>query len=379
MKRTRVQRSLGIAGALVAVGLILPAVVGDNSVALMALFLPFALLALSVDILWGENRLVTFGHGAFFALGGYVGGLVLVGRPYDPAGGAASLLEEDAGPTTFERTLGTLHDLTVAGVPIAALILPMLICGVVGLVVGGFVFRAASPEVYLPIITLGLGVVAGICFNELEFVGASNGLAGVPEFTSELAPASTVAPYYFNLAFAVLAFGGYAIFRATARGWTWRALGDDPVRLEALGYPVARMRAQGFGVSCAVAGLAGALYAATANFMSPTLASVTFSAQALIWCAVGGVGTVLGPLVGTLVVKWGEEWLSSSLGLQESWPLLLGLLLILVVLVAPGGLMGGRAELLRRVWRGKPSEASQPRPRPVPLPTPHPPDHKETQ
>jgi len=373
----RLRNVLGVAAVLTAAGMVPAFLLGDTSVHLMALFLPFALLALSVDLLWGENRLVTFGHGAFFALGGYVGGLILVGRPYDPAGGAAALLEEGGEPSAFERVLDALHGMTVAGLPVAALVLPMVACAAIGLLVGLVVFRAASPEVYLPIITLGLCVVAGIVFNELEFIGASNGLAGVPEFTAEIAPGSGTAPYFFNLAVVVLAFAAYAGFRSGPRGWTWRALGDDPVRLEALGHPVARLRAQGFAVSCALAGLAGALYAATSNFMSPSLASVTFSAQALIWAAVGGVGTLLGPLVGTLVVKWGEEWLSSSLGLQDAWPLLLGLLLVLVVLVAPGGLMGGRGDVVRRLWRAKPAAPPGLRRRPVPITTTRP--DKETQ
>lgn len=340
-------RPVLVAAVLLLAGVLLPGVLSESSLRLMTLFLPFAILALSVNLLWGESRLVTFGHGAFFALGGYVGGLVLVGKPYDPAGGAAGLLEEGGGPSGFERVLDGLQGIAVAGVPLPALVLPPLVCGLAGLLVGAVVFRAASPEVYLPLITLGICVVAGIAFNDLEFLGASNGLGGIPEFTAGAAPGSTVAPYLFNLAFVALCFGGFAVLRARPRGWTYRALGDDPVRLEALGYPVAAMRARSFAASCAVAGLAGALYAGSANFMSPTLSSVGFSAQALIWVAVGGVGTVLGPLVGTLAVKWGEELLSSRLGLEESWPLLLGLLLILVVLVAPGGLLGSGRDLRR--------------------------------
>lgn len=338
----RTRRGIGAALVVAAVAVAAPVVLSESALRLTTLFLPFALLALSVNLLWGELRLVSFGQGAFFALGGYAGGLILVGHPYDPAGSAASLLDGGGGQTTFERVLDTLHGIAPAGLPIAALIVPTVLCGVVGLAVGGVVFRAASPEVYLPIVTLGIGVVAGIWFNDIEFIGASNGLGNIPELTAEIAPGSRVAPYVFNAVVLGIAFGAYALFRSTTRGASWRALGDDPVRLEALGYPVARMRAVGFGASCAIAGLAGTLYAATANFMSPSLANVTLSAQALIWVAVGGVGTVLGPLVGTLVVKWGEELLSSRLGLTSSWPLLLGLLLIAVVLVAPGGLLGSR-------------------------------------
>jgi urea transport system permease protein len=334
------------AAVLVVAVVIVPAVLTDFSLGLTTLFLPFAMLAISIDLLWGENRLISFGHGAFFAAGGYIGGLVLLGRPYDVVSGATSFLETSTKQPLLNRVLETLHDISIAGIPIPALLLPPLITGVVGLVIGLIVFRVADPEIYLPLITLGIGVVAGIWFNELKPLGASNGLGGVPAFTKDIGTGQSV-HYLFNLAFLLATLGAYWRFRRSPRGWTWRALGDDPVRLEALGYPVRRMRAYGFAVSCALAGLAGSLYAATSGFMGPSVASVSFSAQALIWVAVGGVGTVLGPVMGTLVVKWGEQLLSSNLGLQDSWPLFLGLLLILVVVVAPGGIMGLRRGDLR--------------------------------
>lgn len=363
---------LALVGALVVAAVGAPLVLSDFSLQLTALFLPLAMLALSVDILWGENRLVSFGHGAFFAAGGYIGALVLLGRPYDVVGGATSFLQAATDESPLERVLAALHGIAIAGVPLPALLLPPLITGAAGLLIGLIVFRVASPEVYLPLVTLGIGVVANLWFNDVEQLGASNGLGGVPTFTAELtgSGSSPVVAYAFNGVFVALAFGAWWRFRRSARGRTWRALGDDPVRLEALGYPVRRMRAYGFAVSTALAGLASALYAATTGFVGPTFAGVAFSAQALIWVAVGGVGTVLGPLVGTLLVKWGEQVLSSNLGLQESWQLFLGLLLILAVLVAPGGLMGaGRRDVgLRRLLgsRRRPPDAEPPTAPPAP-------------
>lgn len=339
---------------LLALALIAPLLLSNFTIELTSLFLPFALLALSLDLIWGENRLVSFGHGAFFTAGGYIGGLVLIGRPYDVSGAAASFLNDSESTSMLERVLSNLHSLTIHGLPVPALILPPLICGALGLIVGLIVFRVASPEIYVPLVTLGIGVVAGLWFNQQTALGASNGLAGIPTFTSTLTSSSSATPVYlFNLAFVVAAFGGYACFRRTRWGRTWRALGDDPVRLEALGYRVRSLRACGFAVSTALAGLAGSLYAATSAYIGPSIADVTFSAQALIWVAVGGVGTVLGPLVGTLIVKWGEQILSSNLDIGSAWPLVLGLLLIMIVVVTPGGLLGLRGELERLAARRK--------------------------
>lgn len=337
-------RAAGVAAAIVLVaGALVPSVLGDFSLQLTALFLPFTILALSVDLLWGENKLITFGQGAFFAVGGYVGGLVLLGHTSSVSTGGASVLDDTVQVSALDRFLESAQSVAPGGLPILGLLLPVLLAGIIGLLIGLVVFRAATPEVYLPLITLGVGVVAGIWFNSSTALGGSNGLSGIPSFVDEFADSGNSATIYrFNLVFVVLAYAGYWAFRKSERGRTWRALGDDPVRLEALGYPVKRLRAYGFGASTALAGLAGALYAGTSGFMGPSVAGVTLSAQALIWVAVGGVGTVLGPLVGTLLVKWAEQKLSSDLGLDDSWQLLLGLVLIVVVIAAPRGLMGLR-------------------------------------
>ncbi len=338
-----------IAVVLLAVGLVFAFIGSDFWVSFLALTFPLTILALSADIMWGEGRLVSFGQGLFFAAGGYIGGLILLGQSYDVSGSALSYLSEDTGKAPFDQLLDTLHSLAISGVPLPALILPLLICGLAGLLVGMVVFRVASPEVYFPLVTLGLGVVGGLWFNDLSQVGASNGLGGIPAFTSSWGSQSNpVFQYLFNLFFVLLAFGGWAYFRRSRSGLKWRAVGDDAIRFDALGYSARRHRILAFGVSAGMAGLAGALYASTAGFMGPSLAGVALSAEVLIWVAVGGAGRVLGPLIGTLVVRLGQQVLSSNLGLQQSWQLFMGLALILVVVVAPGGLLGIRLTRLRK-------------------------------
>ncbi len=335
----RVQVLIGM--VLVLIALSVPLGASTFTVQLLALTFPLVILALSADIMWGEGKLVSFGQGLFFAAGGYIGGLILIGSPYDVSGSAISFLSESTEKPLFNQVLEQLNAFAIAGIPIAALLLPMMICGVAGLLVGTIVFRVASPEVYFPLVTLGLGVVGGLWFNDWAPIGASNGLGGIPGFTAAIADPRDPAPtYLFNLIFVIIAFSGWAWFRRSRRGSIWRATGDDPIRVEALGYSARRQRTIAFACSAALAALAGALYAATAGFMGPSLAGVAFSAEVLIWVAVGGSGRVLGPLVGTLVVRFGQQALSSNFGLEESWQLFMGLALILVVLVAPGGLLG---------------------------------------
>ncbi len=333
--------SLVAAGIIAGLGIVLGFTLSEFALGLMALFFAFAVLAYSLDLLWGENRIVSFGHGAFFTAGAYLGGLILLGRPYDIVGGHTNFLVEETDKPIFNRVLEALHGPSVEGIPVLALIIPPLVVGLVGLLIGVIVFRVGSPEVYIPLVTLGIGVIAALQFNDIEVIGASNGLGGVPGFTDGFDGGNhAMALYAFNGGFLLLIVLGYAIFRRSRLGLIWRSSGDDPIRLEALGYRLRLIRAAGFSASTALAAFAGVLYISASHYIGPQTAGVLFSAQALIWVAVGGVGTLLGPLIGVLAVKWGEHYLSSELGLQDSWPLLLGIILILVVVVAPRGLVG---------------------------------------
>ncbi len=326
--------------ALVPVAALAPLVLSDFTIGLLALWLPFVILAISLDLLWGENRIVSFGHGAFFAGGGYVAGLLLRGPQADATGVNYALLSSggSGSGSTFDSVLHALGGLQVAGVPLLAFVLPVVLCGLVGLLVGAAVFRIGSVEIYAPLVTLGVGVIAATVFLKLAVIGGSNGLSGIPSYTREIAGGSQVSIYVFNAAWLAAVYVAYAAFRRSAAGRRWRAAGDDPVRLAALGVDVRRLRTLGFAASAGLAGLAGALYVGASGFMSADTAGVVFSVQALIWLAVGGPGALLAPLVGVLAIQLGQHELSEQL--QDTWQLLLGVLLIVVVLGAPRGLTG---------------------------------------
>lgn len=335
--------------ALLLTAAVLPVIVTDFTIGLLALWLPLVILAISLDLLWGENRIISFGHGAFFAGGGYIAGLLLRGPQADTTGANYDLLSEDTGRSAFAAAIDALSSPEIAGIPILALFLPVVVCGAVGLLVGAVIFRIGSVEIYAPLVTLGVGVIAATVFLKLSAIGGSNGLSGIPAYTRDIADGSQRSIYYFNAAWLAVIYLGYAAFRLSPRGRRWRAAGDDPIRLEALGANVRRLRAIGFAVSTALAGLAGALYVGASGFMSADTAGVIFSVQALIWLAVGGPGSLLAPLVGVLAIQLGQHELSERL--QETWQLLLGAVLVLVVLVAPRGLTGLAATLAASVSR----------------------------
>jgi urea transport system permease protein len=329
----------------------LPLAVSDFTVSLFALWLPLVVLAISLDLLWGENRIISFGHGAFFAGGGYIAGLLLRGPQSDATGVNYALLGTGTGRSGFQSVVHTLGSVQIAGVPILAFVLPVLLCGLVGALVGAVVFNIGSVEIYAPLVTLGVGVIAATVFLQSSAIGGSNGLSGIPPYTRHIAGGSNQSVYYFNAAWLVLVYLGYAAFRRSSAGRRWRAAGDDPIRLEALGVDVRRLRTLGFAASTALAGLAGALYVGASGFMSAETAGVIFSVQALIWLAVGGPGSLLAPLVGVLAIQFGQHELSERL--QDTWQLLLGGVLILVVLVAPRGLSGLAASVSRLAVRAR--------------------------
>lgn len=339
------------ATALLAIALV-PAVLSDFSVGLIAQWLPLVVLAISLDLLWGENRIVSFGHGAFFAGGAYVAGLLLRGPQSDTTGTNYALLGESSGRSTFDAAVDALSSPQVRGVPILAFVLPIVLCGLVGLLVGFVIFRIGSVEIYAPLVTLGVGVIAATVFLKLPAIGGSNGLSGIPSYTRDIGGGPGPV-YWFNAIWLVAIYLAYAAFRRSSAGRRWRAAGDDPIRLEALGTDTRRLRAVGFAASTALAGLAGALYVGASGFMSADVAGVVFSVQALIWLAVGGPGSLFAPLVGVLAVQLGQHELSEQL--QDTWQLLLGVLLIAVVLGAPRGLTGlastGAAAVQRLIGR----------------------------
>jgi urea transport system permease protein len=323
---------------LILLAAVLPLAVSDFTVSLLALWLPLVVLAISLDLLWGENRIISFGHGAFFAGGGYIAGLLLRGPQSNATGVNYALLGTGTTHSGFQSIVHSLGSVQIAGVPILAFVLTVLVCGLVGAVVGAVIFNLGSVEIYAPLVTLGVGVIGATVFLQLSVIGGSNGLSGIPPYTRDIAGGSNQSIYYFNAAWLVLVYLAYAAFRGSLAGRRWRAAGDDPIRLDALGVDVRRLRTLGFAASTALAGLAGALYVGASGFMSAETAGVIFSVQALIWVAVGGPGSLLAPLVGVLAIQIGQHELSESL--QDTWQLLLGVVLILVVLVAPQGLTG---------------------------------------
>jgi urea transport system permease protein len=329
----------------------------DYLVPLFGKYACYALLALSLDLVWGYAGILSLGHGAFFALGGYAMGMHLM-RQIGTRGvyGNAELpdfmvfLNWKALPWYW---WGFDHFLFAA-------VMILAVPGILAFVFGWFAFRSRVTGVYLSIITQALTYVLLLAFfrNDMGF-GGNNGLTDFKELLGfEVQSPGTRRGLF---AASVLAFGlGYLVCRfiiASKLGRVLLALRDAEARVRFLGYSVEYAKLFVFTVSAILAGLAGALYVPQVGIINPSEFAPANSIEVAIWVAVGGRGTLGGAALGAVVVNLAKTWLTGSV--PELWLFVLGGLFIAVTLAFPRGLVGAARQVLARY---RPPPAATPTP-----------------
>ena len=270
--------------------------------------LVFALFSASLHFLMGPGGMASFGHAAFFGAGAY----------------AAALLARQAGWPMLAA---------IAAAPAFA--------AVGGLVVGWFSVRLAG--VYLAMLTLAFAQIAwSIAFQWDDVTGGSNGLVGVW-------PAAWVASKaaYFQLTLVLCSAGIAALWIVMHApfGFALRAGRDASARAEAIGIHVRRIRWLAFPVAAAAAGLAGALFAFSKGSLSPEVMAISRSVDGLVMVLLGGVQTLLGPVVGAAAFTWLQD---EMLRHTEYWRLVLGATVLVLVLAFPRGIVGSLAPRVAR-------------------------------
>ncbi|HEX7969206.1 MAG TPA: urea ABC transporter permease subunit UrtC, partial [Stellaceae bacterium] len=310
----------------------------DYLVPLFGKYLCYALLAVSLDLVWGYAGILSLGHGAFFALGGYAMGMHLM-RQIGTRGVYANAELPDFMVFLNWKSLpwywwGFDHFAFAA-------LMVVLVPGLLAFVFGWFAFRSRVTGVYLSIITQALTYALLLAFfrNDMGF-GGNNGLT---DFKTLLgfemqAPATRRGLYIAS----VLALGlGYLLCRfitGAKLGRLLLALRDAENRVRFLGYSVEHAKLFVFSVSAVLAGIAGALYVPQVGIINPSEFSPANSIEIAVWVAVGGRGTLLGPIIGAVLVNFAKTWLTGSV--PEAWLFVLGGLFILVTLALPRGLLG---------------------------------------
>jgi len=286
----------------------LPLFVSEYQVSTWSTYLAFALLALSIDLVWGYTGLLTLGHAAFFGAGAYV---------------TAKLLKEVPA---------------VPDVAVVFLVAPAL-AALLTLGLGWFLFSADVKGSYFAITTLIVSIIFESVAGEfVGFLGGFNGIYGIPSIQVVGFELTATMSYYLALGVLV---GSYLLLRLlvdSAFGRVLRGIRGNQERTEFFGYDTQQYRLIVFTLSGAMAGVAGSMYATMDGFVSPPLLGFVLSTQVVIWIAVGGRGTLIGAVFGALLIQYLNSTLSDVL--INYWEMGLALLFIAVVIGAPQGIVG---------------------------------------
>ena len=312
--------------------------VGSNTVTLLGKYLCYALLAVALDLVWGYLGILSLGHGAFFALGGYVMGMYLMRQIGDRGVYGNAELPDFMVFLNWHELPWFWH-----GVEHFALALPLmlLVPGLLAFVFGFLAFRSRVTGVYLSIMTQALTYALMLAFfrNEMGF-GGNNGLTDFKDLLGlPLASDGMRLGLFIASALALtLAYLACRLIVSSRLGRVAVAIRDAEMRTRFIGYRVEWFKLALFVFSAMLAGLAGALYVPQVGIINPGEFSPLNSIELVIWVAVGGRATLYGAVLGALLVNYAKSVFTGVL--PDEWLYALGALFVLVTLFLPRGVMG---------------------------------------
>jgi len=308
-------------------------------VSLFGKYTCYALLALAIDLIWGYCGILSLGHGAFFALGGYAMGMYLM-RQIGTRGVYANPILPDFmvflnWPELPVYWYGFQHFAYAA-------LMVLLVPGLLAFVFGWFAFRSRVTGVYLSIITQALtyALMLGFFRNNFGF-GGNNGLTDFKDILgfNVQAPGTRAALFAVSVGALMLGFVMCRAIVASKFGKVLIAIRDAEARTRFLGYRVESYKLFVFTLSACMAGVAGALYVPQVGIINPSEFAPGNSIEAVIWVAVGGRGTLTGAAIGAVLVNYGKTYFTSGV-LAPYWLFVLGALFIAVTLALPRGIVG---------------------------------------
>ena len=314
----------------------LPYLVDDFTLMQLTVYLVMSILAVSLGFIWGFGGILCFGQAAFFGLGAYTYTIAVV----------------NIGESTLPFLLSIL--------------VPAAFAALLGYVI----FYGRLSDVYMGVITL---TVTLILFNLINStagpewkignapLGGFNGIPAIPLLNWPGDAEESITPrgmFNLSLGLLIVVYAGLRALIASRYGHVIVAIKENEQRAQLLGYDPRLYKLLVFTLGGAIAGLAGCLFANWGSFTSPTIFGLAQSAQIIIWVIVGGMGTLVGPVVGCILI----QWLTTQIGTQQIFNsnLVLGAILVLFVLAVPKGLVPGIGSLLERIGirRSRSSQAS---------------------
>ncbi len=327
-----------------------PLHISSYTVAVVGKFMCYAMAALALDLVWGYTGILSLGHGVFFALGGYMHGMYLMraigtdGVYQSPLPDFMVFLDWKDYPWYWSFTDSFWF----------AILLVVLVPGVLAFLFGYFAFRSRIKGVYFSIITQAMTFAFMLLFfrNDTGF-GGNNGFTDFKRILgySITAPETKAVIYLVTLAVLLGALFLSRWIVTSKLGRVLQAVRDSESRLMFIGYNPLWFKLFIWTLSAVLCGIAGALYVPQVGIINPSEMSPANSIEMVIWTAVGGRGSLLGPLLGAFSVNGLKSWFTSAF--PDLWLYALGLIFILVTLFMPQGLLGVMKKLRKQ---GKASE-----------------------
>ncbi|SKA71637.1 urea transport system permease protein [Thiothrix eikelboomii] len=317
-------------------------------VTLLGKYLTYALLAVAVDLVWGYLGILSLGHGAFFALGGYAMGMYLMRQIGDRGVYGNPELPDFMVFLSWKELPWFWQGFDMFWF---AMLMVLLVPGLLAFVFGWLAFRSRVTGVYLSIITQALTYALMLAFfrNEMGF-GGNNGLTDFKDILGFSLQADGTRVTLFVLSGLALA-GGYLLCRYIINSKLGRvvvAIRDAESRTRFVGYRVEHYKVWVFTVSAMLAGIAGALYVPQVGIINPGEFSPLNSIEIVIWVAIGGRATLYGAVLGAILVNYAKTVFTGLM--PESWIFMLGALFVLVTLYLPQGLAGLVKNLKENRW-----------------------------
>jgi ABC-type branched-subunit amino acid transport system permease subunit len=312
-----------VAMLTIAVGV--PQVVDEFGLLQLTVFGAMCILALSLGFVWGYGGILCFGQSAFFGLGAYTYAVAAI----------------NAGESTL------------------AAVLAVVVPAVFAALLGYFMFYGRLSDVYLGVITLSVTLIFFNLMNstagDTYRIGKArlNGFNGMPSLPTLNVPGmpgrllDATETFYLVMAVLVIVYVGLHVLLASHFGRVVVAIRENEARCELLGYDVRLYKLLVFTIGGGIAGLAGCLFADWGAFVSPNVFSLTMTSQIIIWVIVGGLGTLVGPIIGCLIM----QYLATALGTQQlaNTNLIFGIIFLAFVLLVPRGIVPSLRGLGARV------------------------------
>ena len=321
---------------------LLPGLVDDFTLIQLTIYAVMAILGVSLGFIWGFGGILCFGQAAFFGLGAYTYAIAVI----------------NMGDSTVPFLL--------------AIVVPALFAALLGYVI----FYGRLSDVYMGVITL---TVTLILFNLVNStagpewkigtapLGGFNGIPGIPTLNIPGNPDEVLSQQsLFSIAMVCLlvVYAGLRWLIASKIGRVIIAAKENEQRVLLLGYDARAYKLGCFTLGGAIAGLAGCLFANWGAFTSPTIFGLAMSAQIIIWVIVGGLGTLVGPVVGCVAI----QWLTTAIGTQQTFNsnLVLGAILVVFVLLVPRGIVPSLGDVIEAAWRRRKTPADSQAAPPLP-------------